>query len=59
MFLMVGKFTITRVYIGMKYNQTMFRKIIKKLKLGSDKTKVLEDINAVKEFENKKQEEKA
>ena len=59
MFVMVGKFTITRVYIGMQYNQTMFRKIIKKLKLGSDKTKVLEDINAVKEFENKKQEEKA
>jgi hypothetical protein len=37
----------------------MFRKIIKKLKLGSDKTKVPEDINAVKEFDNKKHEEKA
>ena len=37
----------------------MFRKIIKKLKFGSNKTKVLDDINAVKEFENKKQQEKA
>jgi len=37
----------------------MFRKIIKKLRGGSDKTKVLEDVNAVKEFENKKQEDKA
>jgi hypothetical protein len=35
----------------------MFKKIIKKLKFGSCKTKVIGDINASKEFEKKKVED--
>jgi hypothetical protein len=35
----------------------MFKKIIKKLKFGSCKTKVIGDVNASKEFEKKKLEE--
>jgi hypothetical protein len=35
----------------------MFKKMIKKLKMGSCKTKVVEGVNASKEFEKKKLEE--
>jgi len=37
----------------------MFRKIIKKLKLGSGKTQVLDDVNAFEESEKKKLKEDA
>ena len=32
----------------------MFKKIIKKLKFGSCKTKVIDDVNASEEFDKKK-----